>query len=102
MENKTVLWGFDVNGFYAGAGARARDIEQVDANVEREHDRGGPHPQGTHTEGRTPQRTHHRRGGTHRGPTQNTHRQFCSPITGHHIRSLRRDDKQARACAAGG
>ena len=43
----------------------------------REHDRGGPHPQGTHTEERTPQRTHHRRGGPHRGPTQNTHSHVC-------------------------
>jgi len=40
---------------------------------------GDPHrgpTQGTqHTEGRAPQRTHHRRGGPHRGPTQtqNTH-----------------------------
>jgi len=42
---------------------------------EREPVRGGPHPQGTHTEGRTPQRTHHRGGGARRGPTQNTHRQ---------------------------
>ena len=40
----------------------------------QERDRGGLHPQGTHTEGRTPQRTHHRRGGPHKGPTQNTHR----------------------------
>jgi len=29
----------------------------------------------THTEGMAPQGTHHRRGGPHRGPTQNTHRQ---------------------------
>jgi len=36
----------------------------------------GGHPQGTHTEGRTPQRTHPRRGGPHREPTQNTHRHF--------------------------
>jgi len=39
--------------------------------------RGDPHrgpKQGTHTEGRAPQRTHHRRGGPHRGPTQDTHR----------------------------
>jgi len=45
----------------------------------REHDRGGPHPQVTNTEGRARQKTHHRRGEPHRGPTQNSHRQFGIP-----------------------
>jgi len=59
---------------YATACARARDITRIDATWNEDTTGGGPHPQGTHTEGRTPQRTHHQRGGPHRGPTQNTHR----------------------------
>jgi len=59
---------------------RERDHERearrgTDATGNRNTTGEDPHPQGTHTEGRTPQRTHHRRGGPHRGPTQKTHRQ---------------------------
>jgi len=59
---------------YAGACERARDITRVDATWNAARLDEGPHPQGTNTEGRAPQRTHHWRGGPHRGPTQNTHR----------------------------
>jgi len=45
-------------------------------HMERGHVRWGTPPTGDPQEGRTPQRTHHRRGGLHRGPTQNTHRQL--------------------------
>jgi len=50
---------------------------------------GDPHrgpTQGTHTEGRAPQRTHHRRGGPHRGPTQNTQTLYMNN-TGRRIRA---------------
>ena len=65
----------DVHERTVRARARARGKTRNRCLGRRVHDRGGPHPQGTHTEGRTPQRTHHRRGGPHRGPTHNTHRQ---------------------------
>jgi len=59
---------------YAGACERAVDITRVDATWNAARWDEGP-TQGTRTEVRAPQRAHHRRGGPHKGPTQNTHRQ---------------------------
>jgi len=70
----------------ARARARARGKTRNRWHGKREHD---THPQGTHTEGRTPQRTHHRRGGPHRGPTQNTHRQEVPCLIGPESRRFR-------------
>jgi len=77
-----VFFVYGVCWCWAGACERAGDITRVDATwrnaLRRGTHTGDPHrgsTQGTHTEGRAPQRTHHRRGGPHRGPTQDTHRQ---------------------------
>jgi len=68
---------YTVSTYYCGSGCTSERHHASRCHIRYEDTTGGgPHPQGTHTEGRTPQRTHHRRGGPHRGPTQNTHRQY--------------------------
>jgi len=86
-RNTRLLW-VRVNPMIRNSRVESLNCESVSASEGQDEEQmpretGTRHLQGTHTEGRTPQSTHDRRRGPHRGSTQNTHRHTGDPYRTH-------------------